>query len=405
MSVQGVKPLRVLILLNRMPYPLNDGGAIGAYNFVKGYAEAGCDLTILGMNTAKHFVKKEVVVKEFSRFGKLKTVYVDNRIKPLQAFLNLFTNESYIIKRFISMDFKKQLWKLLVDNEYDIVHIDGLPPAAYINTVRKYSRAKISMRAHNVEHVIWERIAFKELNSIKKKYVALQAERLKQFEIEAIKKCDVVMAISKEDEETIKKHVTTANTVIVPAGMDVNDNIENENYNANDLFFIGSFDWMPNLQGMQWFINECWGRVSSAFSTAKLYVAGKKMPDSLKKLQQPNLVPLGEVRDAKEFMLQHGIMVVPIISGSGIRIKILEGMALGKCIIATPIAAEGLNLIDGENILIADNAEQFVAQLSKCRADENFSRRIGERAHKFAYDNYRNKSIFERLVSYYRTLL
>ncbi len=131
---------------------------------------------------------------------------------------------------------------------------------------------------------------------------------------------------------------------------------------------------------MQWFINECWGRVSSAFASAKLYVAGKKMPDSLKKLQQPNLVPLGEVRDAKEFMLQHGIMVVPIISGSGIRIKILEGMALGKCIIATPIAAEGLNLVDGENILIADNAEQFVAQLSKCRADENFSRRIGEEA-------------------------
>lgn len=80
-------------------------------------------------------------------------------------------------------------------------------------------------------------------------------------------------------------------------------------------------------------------------------------------------------------------------------------MALGKCIIATPIAAEGLNLVDGENILIADNAEQFVAQLSKCRADENFSRGIGEKAHKFAYDNYRNKSIFERLVSYYRSLL
>jgi len=404
--MQGQTPtsLNILILLNRIPYPLNDGGAIGAYNFVKGYAQAGCNVTILAMNTSKHFVEGAKVEEVLGQFGTVKTMFIDNKIKPVGALLNLLNGSSYVIERFVSKAYNDALIEILSKQQFDVVHIDGLPPAAYIDTVRAHSKAKVSMRAHNVEHVIWQRIAEKEGNPLKKWYVGLQAQRLKVFEIKAINKCDVVMAISNEDEQTIKHECPNATTVVVPAGMDINDEIENENYNAADLFFIGSFDWMPNLQGVDWFIANVWNGLVERFPGIKLSIAGKKMPNSIYALKSANLLPMGQVPDAKQFMLQHGVMVVPIISGSGIRIKILEGMALGKTIIATPIAAEGLGLTDGENILIADSEQMFIDKLDKCLQNAEYCRAIGANAHRFALANYRNKNIFSRLVQYYTSL-
>lgn len=396
--------LKILILLNRIPYPLNDGGAIGAYNFIKGYAEAGCEVSILAMNTSKHYVKAEKAEEVLGGFGKLRIVDIDNRIIAHRAFRNLFKGTSYIIERFVSADFDNNLKDILQRNDFDIVHVDGLPPAAYIDTLRQFSSAKISMRAHNVEHVIWERIAANESNPIKKIYVALQAKRLKKFEINALEKCDLVLAISKEDEETIRKCKPGVKTVVVPAGMDIPSKQQNENFDVQNLFFIGSFDWMPNKQGMEWFLKEIWPQLSTGYPDLQLQIAGKKMPPSLWQHADKNIKPLGEVPDAKEFMLKAGVMVVPIISGSGIRIKILEAMALGKTIIATDIATEGLGLTNGENVLIANNAAEFILQIGRCKSDMALCRKIGGNAYDYAFRNYRNSSIFERLILLYREI-
>src|SRR5688572_14279014 len=101
--------LNILVLLNRVPYPLNDGGAIGAYNFIKGYAGAGCKVTMLAMNTSKHFVEETKVQEVLGKYGTVKTVYVDNRIKAVDALANLFTSRSYIIQRFVSDDYTNAL--------------------------------------------------------------------------------------------------------------------------------------------------------------------------------------------------------------------------------------------------------------------------------------------------------
>lgn len=397
--------LKILVLLNRIPYPLNDGGAIGAYNFVKGYAEAGCEVTMLAMNTARHYVETDKIKEVLGGFGKGHAVYIDNRIKPWGAFKNLFTGGSYITERFISKEYNDALIRLLQKNTYDVVHVDGIPPASYIPTVRQYSKAKVSMRAHNVEYVIWKRIAEKESNPLKKWYLKLQSERLAAFERKAWQQCDVVMAISKDDEAAILKDVPEAKTIVVPAGMHIERKAANTNFNPLDLCFIGAMDWMPNIQGMEWFVEEVMPTLRKTFPEIQVTVAGKKTPGSFMLLQSENLHPVGEVPDAKEFMLQHGLMIVPIISGSGIRIKILEGMALGKAILATTIAAEGLGLTNGENILIADTAEEFTAQIQRCISEPAYACRVGEKAHRFAYDNYRNASIFDKLTSHYRKLL
>ncbi|MCW5909224.1 MAG: glycosyltransferase [Chitinophagales bacterium] len=392
------------MLLNRVPYPLNDGGAIGAYNFIKGYADAGCDVTILTMNTARHYVESDKIKEVLGGFGKGHAVYVDNRIKPLGAIKNLFTGKSYITERFVSQEFKDALIRLLTGTKYDVVHIDGIPPANYISVVREHAKAKVSMRAHNVEYMIWKRIAENENNPVKKWYLKLQSERLAAFERKVWQQCDLVMAISREDEATILNDVPEAKTAIVPAGMDIPRQPLNTNFNPLDLCFIGAMDWMPNIQGMEWFVEKVLPVLQAEFPKIKVAVAGKKTPDSFMALESENLLPVGEVPDAKEFMLQHGLMIVPIVSGSGIRIKILEGMALGKTVLATTMAAEGLGLSNGETILIADTPKEFSEQIKRCINDASLAKKIGTNAHRFAYEHYRNKSIFEKLIARYRKL-
>lgn len=393
-------PLRVLMLLNRVPYPLNDGGAIGAFGFVKGYAGAGCTITMLAMNTARHLVEDEKIREVLGAFGRVIPVYIDNRIKPVDAFVNLLSRSSYIIQRFISPLYRKKLEELLVQSRFDVIHVDGLPPSVYMDTIRKHSKAIVAMRAHNVEHIIWKRSAQEAKNLLEKAYLTIQYKRLKMFEIKSLESCDVVLAISREDEAVIKECAPSAKTIVVPAGMEISTEVSPTSH--IDLFFIGSFDWLPNLQGMEWFFENVWQKLNRNFPALQFFIAGKKMPEAVKRFKSGNVIIADEVPDAKEFILQHGIMVVPLVSGSGIRIKIVEAMALGKTIIATTIAAEGLGLTDGENILMANNADEYVRQIGKCLNDPAFCRKVGQNAHRFAYENFQNKKIFEKLTSYYR---
>ena len=141
--------MRILVLLNRIPYPLNDGGAIGTYHFVKGYADAGCEVCCLAMNTTKHYVAMENTADAFKGLAQFITIPVDNSIKPLAALQNLFTAKSYVIERFESEEYERALVQLLQKNTFDIVHIDGLPPCLYIETIRRYSTAKIVQRAQD----------------------------------------------------------------------------------------------------------------------------------------------------------------------------------------------------------------------------------------------------------------
>lgn len=393
--------LRILMLMNRIPFPLNDGGAIGSYNFIKGYAEAGAEVTVLAMNTAKHFVERDMLKDNILKYAQLHDVFVDNRIKPLPALLNLLKSTSYITERFESEAYRQALIQLLQKNEYDWVHVDGLPSALYIDVVRQHSNAKISIRAHNVEYNIWKRIAEQETNPFKKRYLQLQSQRLRNFETEAWRKVDVTLAISREDELMIISDVPQAKTIIVPAGWDIPADMPKGNTNAFPLFFIGSFDWMPNLQGIKWFVKDILPTLTKQFPDLKINIAGKKIPQEIVSYQSPFIHIAGEVPDAKEFMLSNGVMIVPIVSGSGIRIKILEAMALGKCVIATTIAAEGLGLSNGENVLIADSADGFAQQLNRCISNVDFAQQVGKSAYHYVRKNYSNQSVIEQLLHYY----
>ncbi len=392
------------MLLNRVPYPLNDGGAICSYYAVKGYVDAGCEVTCLAINTSKHYVDLSKTGTAFSGVKDLQTVALDNRIKPLAALVNLLGSKSYVVDRFQSEEYERKLTEILQAQTYDVVHVDNLPSCLYIDTVRRYSKAPIVYRAHNVEYNIWSRAAEADTNPLKKIYLRIQAERLRKFELVSLQKADMVLPISKDDEAFIKEVIPGKKTVVFPAGIDIDERHTLDPPAEVSLFFIGALDWLPNLQGLDWFLHEVWPQVHAAFPDMKFHLAGKKMPQRFYNYASQNVVAYGEVPSASEFMAQHSVLLSPALSGSGVRIKIIEAMAAGKVILSTTIAAEGSGTEDSKNILIADTAADYVRQILRLIQEPDLLVSISKNARDFALGNFQNKTLIAGLLDQYRLL-
>jgi glycosyltransferase involved in cell wall biosynthesis len=164
-------------------------------------------------------------------------------------------------------------------------------------------------------------------------------------------------------------------------------------------------NWIPNEEGIRWFLDNCWPLIHQKFPDLKFYLAGRLMPEWLAQIKLPNVVVMGEVPDAIAFMQSKAIMVVPLFSGSGIRVKIVEGMALGKVIIASDIGAEGIEYKPGEHLLIAKTPDEFLMAIEKCVENRAECDRLGHNARKLIEEKHNMPRIISKLEGFYKEIL
>lgn len=389
-----------------MIYPALDGGSIASLNIAKGLSQVGNQITVLAMNTPKHSFDVNKIPTSEKQNINFHTINIDTSVKPIGAIVALLKNESYNISRFNSKEYKQKLIELLTKENFDIVQLEGLFLAPYINTIRKHSKAKIALRAHNVEYIIWERLATKEINPLKKFYLNILAKQLKRYEIEQLKKIDILLPITEIDANHFSKFGYQKSLLVLPASFDENKyQPNNSKVEPKSLFFIGRMDWKPNAEGLWWFIKNVLHEVLKKYPELKFYIAGRNMSSDIKNLNSKNIVAIGEVEDAIEFMISKSIMICPLFSGSGMRVKIIEAMALGKTIISTSIGAEGIPCKSEENILLADTANDFQKAILRCIEDTSLFGKIGENALSFAHRNYGNKETTDKLINFYSAQL
>lgn len=397
--------LNILFICNKSPWPPHEGGPIAMNNLIEGTLEAGHKVKVLAVNTNKYNIDPEKIPKEYKAQTGIELVDVDLAIKPVPAFLNLFTGKSYHVERFISDNFRSKLKEILTKQDYDIVQIETLFMSPYINTIREFSSATIVLRAHNIEHLIWKRVASITKNPIKKAYINHLARTLENYEKGILNKYDGIIPISSKDESFFKKEstkpVTTISFGVNTGNLTNSDTSESE----HALFHIGSMNWIPNEEGIKWFLEHVWPVVNKEIPNLKLYLAGRAMPDWLNELDQNNVVVVGEVPDAYSFIRSKTISIAPLFSGSGIRIKIIESMALGKAVISTTIGAEGINYTNNKNIMIADDVKSTVDAIVQLATNRNECDTIGKNARALILEDHDNKKLIERLVRFYHEVM
>lgn len=396
--------MRILQLCKKFPYPLKDGESIAVTHLSKALHQLGCEVTLLSMNTTKHYCEVDRLPEDFNHYQAIHYVNIDNRVQIFDAFLNLFSSQSYHITRFQSKEFENTLIEVLKNEVFDIIQLETPVLSGYIPVIRKYSKALIVMRSHNVEHEIWGRIAENKRYLPVRWYFEKVAEKLRRFEMSHLNDYDMVLAITTRDLHKLKDLGLKKPALVIPIGLDVREYIPviNGIQKSPSLSFIGSLDWMPNQEGLKWFLDRVWPVLQSRFPGLSFHIAGRNTPDWVTKIQMDGVQVHGEVTDSVEFINQHPIMVVPLLSGSGMRVKILEGMALRKSIVTTSIGAEGIECEDGEELLVADTAEAFINRISFLIKNPAAAKSIGSKALEFISANYDNLHIAQRLIQAYR---
>lgn len=383
--------MNVLQLCKKFPYPSIDGETIAITNLGKALNHWGCDVTLLALNTTKHYFDTALLPSHYDHYRRIETVDIDNRINPIHALRYLKAKDSYQLGRFRSARLESKLEELLKTVKYDVVIVESAHMAHYIDTIRAHSDAQIIMKCHNVEHELWSRIAGNTRFWPKRWYLEQEAAMMKAVELASTESVDGVIFLSERDRSIFEQAGFSNRSIINPSSlqMDKYDRAPRaQNPNRFSVGFIGSLDWIPNVEGLKWFLDHVWPIVRKNLPYAEFHVAGRNPANDFYSQESKKIYIHGEVRSAIDFMADHDVLVVPLLSGSGIRIKILEGLALGRTVITTELGVEGIAAKHAEHLLVADDPMSFAQNIQYCALDDQLRARLSANGKRFVRDRY-----------------
>lgn len=389
---------RILQLTRKFPFPPKDGESLNLSSFNAILSKKGFQIDLLSFNTSKHYFDPEQIPSSDNPYRNIYSISLDNKVKLLPAILNLFSNLPFHIDRFINKEFKNKIFEICKNNEYDFIFFESLYLAYYFDLIKLNSKAKLIYRAHNVEFEIWERITANTSNIIKKVYLSYLTRKLKRFEIKQLNDYDLFVALTRRDLEIFKNLGLKRKNYILPAG------IRNDMYISKDLnldgrlriSFLGSLDWIPNIEGIKWFLQNCWNEIKNINPEIELHIAGRNTPAWLYSYADDRTFIHGEVQSSIDFLNSCQLTIVPLFAGSGIRLKILEGLALGRIIITTSLGLEGIDAKD--EVLIAETKDDFIEKINYCFENKENLKVISLKAQQLFSSKYNLNNIIDEFV-------
>lgn len=392
--------MKVLVVGNRFPWPLHDGGAIASYRLLKALSGAGHEVVFFSFNTVKHFVSPETVTQEFS-FCKTISVDLNAEVNALGAFRNLWSKRSYFIERYVQPDAQTQLKKLLSSEKFDLAILEGFYSSAFFEQLKNH--LPVVYRAHNLENQIWKRLAINETSWIKRAYLSIQSNRLEREEKSLLQQVTATIAISPSDA-TVFEAISSKPVHLYLPGVEIQINGKSK-LQPHSLFHLGSMEWDANQQGVEWFLRKVWPLILSEHPDLTFHIAGKGLNKNDSRYFQQGVYNHGEVKDAREFMLNHGICIVPIQAGSGIRMKLLDAMNFGIPCVSTSVGVQGLAVKSGDHIEIADGPKEFAKKINGLLNDRLKAIQMGKNAANYIHENHNPVINFDRLNHFLEKLI
>jgi len=398
--------MKILVLSPKPPWPSHDGGAVATMRCVEGLVEAGADVSLIAMRTWKHGQPRETEQFKPAYLKHYSAVDVNTRIRPFKMLGNLlFSDEPYDLARFRSNLFSEAL-RFHIPEDYDIIQCEGLLFALYLDEIKKISSCPVVLRAHNTEHRIREMMAENSVSRIRRAYLKNLAGRLLSMETDAARTFDAIVPISEPDSRWFAAVSGGKPVFLSEAGTNVAERLAEPDGSSPRVGFIGSLNWQPNLEGLKWFLKNVWPHVLRTVPSATMHIAGRGAPASAKRWLKGEKISFeGEVDDARSFMASVNVMIAPLFSGSGLRIKIIEAMSIGRTVVASPVAVIGLPAVDRRDLFVAADSESFIASLTEVLKDPSLRASTGEAAVTLVRERYDNRAITSGLLEFYKKLI
>jgi len=394
---------RVLFVTARAPYPLDTGAKIRTWHILSGYADR-YDVDVLHFSDPGVDEKWAAAAKTIG----VRSVYgVDNPAMNHPVTLAQFATA--VLKglpvssvKYIRKDFSKRFMAMAAQG-YDIVHVDTIHLAGELATLKPLSTPPLTIiNAHNVECQIAGRMRDLESSLPHKMALSIHARNMARFEGRAFALADMILAVSEEDRDRIDAMARVpGKAILVENGVDENYYTPGmaQEIDPNSLVFVGSMDWLPNVDGVKWFVSEILPLTRLRRPQTRLTIVGRSPHADVAALHSPEhgVMVTGTVDDVRPYVRTASVVVVPLRFGGGTRLKILEAFAMKKAVVSTSLGAEGIQCQNGKHLCIENESEAFAQACLNLMRDDGERHDLGENGHTLALVRYSWTAVIRRM--------
>lgn len=395
--------MNILQLSPQFPFPPDDGGRIGIANITKEFSRQGANVTMFCLGE-KPGLKAVSMAKPFAD-----VVYCPHSTKNSlwRLALSAVLPVPLYIWKHSGADITAQLLQVLKRKRFDVIHADHSAMAPAALWAKSIQNIPVGLRLHNVEWLIWQRYADTLRNSLKRSYIKRQARLLRKSESELYSKMDVCFAITEENMREAKEIAPSATIELASIG------IQPEEWNPDltierkhtEAILATTYKWVHNVEGVNWLAEKVLPLVREKISGATLRLLGKEPPAHFKNWNNLGVEVEGYVESVQPYLNRAGIYVAPLFVGSGIRIKIVEAMAMELPVVATSLAAEGISATREQGLFRADTPEEFALTMTELMLNPNYARTVGKAARQYVLEYFTWSAAVKKMIDCYSKLI
>ncbi len=374
--------------------PPDIGGKIRSYSIVKELAKTH-EVTLFNFYAAHSDDVHSGLNGMFDRVMNVPLAIATNRgFGELASFArNIFSSSPHTVSKYCRPEVKARMRELLVSQKFDVIICDFVVAAAAIPWEVDCPKVIFT---HNVEALIWKRHFEVSRNPLWKMASWGEYQKMIRFEKHYLNNSDHVLTVSEADKDFFSDFVDRSKMTVISTGVDTEYfRPDNGHEQPNSLVFTGSMDWMPNEDGVLYFMRSILPLIRREIPEISFTIVGRKPSEKLRAIAaaEPGVHVTGTVDDIRPYVRDGSVYVVPLRIGSGTRLKIFEAMAMGKAIVSTTLGAEGLPIRDGVDISIADSPEEFSRKVCLLLRDTRERQRLGSAARQLVEQHYSWSSV------------
>lgn len=396
--------MRILLLTPQRPYPPHQGTTLRNFNLVKELAKrhSVCVLTFLEPDQAPHDPGPLLDLCEW-----LETAPVPRRSTGLRLRQMLTTNRPDMSLRLWSPELNDRLATILRRQPFDVIEIEGIEMAPYLSTLEAAQpRPLIVYDAHNAEWILQKRACLADLKNPARwpaaAYSWVQWQRLRRYEAELLRRVNHTIAMSHPDKVALRDVASDVPITVVPNGVDLLAYDDVTQTKPFDLLFTGKMDFRPNIDAVLWFGRYVLPLIQAQRPGTTFAIVGQRPHPRLDVLRDlPGVTITGYVDDVRPYLAGASVYVAPLRVGGGTRLKLLEAMMMGVPIVSTTVGAEGFPVVHGQELILADEPEQFAQEILDLLASPARRVRLGAAGRIFAQANYGWDSLIPQLEKVY----
>lgn len=385
--------MKILFLSKRLLFPTDRGGLVRTLNVVR-HLSQWHDLTFLSNQQPG----QEEDCLEMTRLGlRLVTVPWEEVSRSNWRFYrdlawNLFSPDPFNAAKDYDPALRARARQLLDEARYDLVVCDFVQMAR--NAVGIWDGPSVLFE-HNVEAEIFERHSRTDEGWIRRRFMGYQAAKMRRFEGWAGRQFTRVVAVSERDKEQYGRRYGWTNVDVIDTAVDIDYYRPNDcAKQAGTVLFVGSLDWLPNVDGLRWFVAEVWPLVRRDQPEARLRLVGRNPTSEIQSLaEHPGVELVGPVPDTRPWLAESEVSIVPLRIGGGTRLKVFEAMAMGLPVVSTPLGAEGLQVQSGEHLLLAEGAEKVAEAVVRLLRSEALRMALGRAARNLVVTRFSSESV------------